>query len=64
MFISRKKLEKIIEEERYKEREKIWQEYDRQERREYIDKKFCELETRIWELSREIEKEKRKQIKR
>lgn len=59
MFISRKRLERIIEEERLKERERLWQEQDRQREREEINKRFEALETRIWQLIEKIEKKNR-----
>lgn len=59
MFISRKKLNRIIEEERYRERERIYQDQDRQREREEIGKRFNELERRVWELSEKIEKRSR-----
>ena len=59
MFISRKKLEKIIEEEKYRERENIFQERNRQREREEINNRFNELERRVWELTEKVEKRSR-----
>lgn len=53
MFISKKRLERILEEERRKAENKVWQECGRQREQERIDKRFDDLESRIWKLEAE-----------
>lgn len=60
MFISRKNLQRIIEEERLKERERIWQEQDRLRERELISERFLKIEEQLWRLSEKIEKKSKK----
>ena len=60
MFISRKKLNRIIEEERTKARDEFWKEQDRQREMQIMHKRIDEVEARIWKLIDDIEKRSRK----
>lgn len=67
MFISRKKLERIIEEKEREIREKIYQELDRQRTNENINKRIDGIQTQVWQLQEDVEqiqsKRKLKELK-
>jgi hypothetical protein len=54
MFISKKRLERILQKERQETENKVWQECARQREGERLDKRISDLERKVWELDGEL----------
>ena len=54
MFISKKRLERILEEERRKAENKVWNECARERENERLDKRISDIERKVWELEGEL----------
>ena len=54
MFISKKRLERILEEARREAENKVWNECARQRESERLDKRISDIERKVWELETEM----------
>lgn len=54
MFISKKRLERILEEERRKAENKVWSECARERESERLDKRISDIERKVWEIEGEL----------
>lgn len=54
MFISKKRLERILEEERRKAENKVWQECNRERENERLYKRIEDLERKVWQVEEKI----------